>query len=329
MSMNKKMFLNPKLFDKDVEQIPTRFGFGDGLVIAGTNDSNVVALCADLTISTKVQPFKEKFPDRFIEAGIAEQNMMGIAAGLALSGKVPFIADYSVFCPGRNWDQVRVSVCYSKANVKLTGAHSGISVGPDGATHQGLEDIATTRCLPNLVVMAPCDSIETKKATIMAAKYKGPVYLRFTREKTPVITTEKTPFKIGKSEVYRQGDDVAIIACGPLLYEALLAAKELEKSKIEASVVNCHTIKPLDKNIINIAKRCKAIVTVEEHQIIGGLGGSVAELLSKNYPVPIEFIGMPDCFGESGQPDELLKRYHMKSYDIIKAAKKAIARKRR
>jgi len=310
--LNQNLKLNPKIFDSDIEQKPTRDGYGEGLVLAGQKDSRVVALCADISDSTRSAMFQKAFPDRFVETGIAEQNMMGLAAGMALAGKIPFVSTYAVFCPGRNWDQMRVSVCYSNANVKITGAHAGVSVGPDGATHQALEDIAITRCVPNLVVIAPCDAIETKKATLAAAEYVGPVYLRFAREKTPIMTTEDTPFEIGKALIFRDGKDVAIIGCGPLLHNALLAAEELAKEGIEVMVINNHTIKPMDsKTIIEAAKKCGAIVTVEDHQIMGGMGSAVAEVLAANYPVPIEFVGMKDRFGESGEPNELIEAFGM------------------
>jgi transketolase len=287
-----------------------------------------VVLTGDLSESTRANKFEEKFPERFIECGVAEQNMMGIAAGLALSGKVPFVSSYAVFVPGRSWDQLRVSVCYSKANVKIAGAHSGISVGPDGATHQALEDIASVRVLPNIVVIVPCDCLETKKATIAAGEHKGPVYFRFTREKTPVITTPETPFKIGEAEVFKEGSDVTIVACGPLVYQALVAAKELEKEGINAEVINNHTIKPIDKlTLASSAKKTGAVVTVEEHQINGGLGGAVAEVLAENYPVPMERIGMPDTFGESGAPEELLEKYGMSVEKIKEAVNSVIKRK--
>jgi transketolase len=320
--------LNQKVFTPDIEQKPTRDGFGEGLVLAGKENPNVVALCADLADSTRVGMFQKVFPERYIEVGIAEQNMMGLAAGMALAGKIPFISTYAVFCPGRNWDQMRVSVCYNNANVKMSGAHAGVSVGPDGATHQGLEDIAITRCLPNLIVIAPGDAIETRKATLAAAKYIGPVYLRFAREKTPIFTTEETPFEIGKAISLREGKDVAIIGCGPLLYNALEAAEELAKEGIEAMVINNHTIKPMDNNaIIEAAKTCGAIVTVEDHQIMGGMGSAVAEVLSQNYPVPMEFIGMRDRFGESGEPNELIEAFGMGKNAIKEAVKKVVARK--
>ena len=327
LKINKNARLAANLFAKP-KLIPTRDGYGEGLVIAGKRDKNVVALCGDLTESTRTQAFAEKFPERFIECGVAEQNMIGVAAGMALSGKVPFVSTYAVFCPGRNWDQLRVSVCYSKANVKLTGAHSGISVGPDGATHQALEDIAITRCLPNLTVIAPCDYIETRKATLEAARHKGPVYLRFGRNETPVITTEKTPFKIGKAETFIEGSDATIIGCGPVVYEAMLAAKKLEK-ELSVGVINLHTIKPIDKKaIITAAKRTGALVTIEEHQVNGGMGSAVAEVVAQYYPVPTKIIGMPDSFGESGQPDELLKKYGMKANNIIKALREVVKLKK-
>ena len=281
--------LNPKLYDSEVEQIATRDGYGDGLVELGEKDPNVVVLTGDLSASTRAKKFQDKFPDRFIECGVAEQNMMGIAAGMALSGKIPFVSSYAVFVPGRCWDQLRVSVCYTKANVKVAGAHAGISVGPDGATHQALEDIASVRPLPNLVVIVPCDVIESKKVTIASGQHKGPVYFRYGREKTPVITTENTPFKIGKAEIFKEGTDVTIVACGLLVYQSLVAAKELEKEGVSAKVINNHTIKPMDKlTIASAAKETGAVVTVEEHQINGGLGGAVAEVLVENFPVPME-----------------------------------------
>ncbi|NQU83675.1 MAG: transketolase family protein [Parcubacteria group bacterium] len=323
-----KLFLSKKLFKKDIDMIPTRNGYGDALVELGKKNPSVVVLSADLTESTRCADFEKEFPERFIQCGIAEQNMMSMAAGFASEGKIPFVSTYSVFCPGRNWDQLRVSVCYSNLPVKLTGAHSGVSVGPDGATHQGLEDMAITRCLPNLTVLAPCDYEETKKATIEAAKLPGPVYLRFAREKTPVLTTKKTPFKIGRAEVLREGKDVTIVACGPLVYEALLAAEKLKKEKIIVEVINNHTIKPIDvRTILESAKKTKAVVTVEEHQVMGGMGSAVAEVLAHNFPVPIEFVGMADTFGESGTPEELLKKYGMTAESIIKAVKRVLKRK--
>lgn len=319
--------LNPKLYKKDIEQIPTRNGYGEALVLLGEKNPNVVVLCGDLTESTRSLAFAKKFPDRFIEVGVAEQNMMGVAAGLAMEGKIPFVSSYAVFSPGRNWDQLRVNVCYNRANVKVAGAHTGISVGPDGATHQALEDIAITRVLPGLVVLVPCDAHETRKATIAAAKHNGPVYVRFAREKTPVITAPDAPFAIGKAYVMQKGNDVTIVACGPLLYEALMAA-EMLKGKTGVEVINCPTIKPLDrKTIVMSAKKTGAVVTVEEHQIAGGLGGAVCEAIAEEYPVPVMRVGMPDSFGESGKPDELLTKYGMKAKDIVRAIQRVMKKK--
>ena len=270
--MSKNTTLNQKLFSPDVELIPTRNGYGDGLLELGKANPAVVVLTGDLAESTRVLPFSKAYPDRFIECGVAEQNMAGIAAGLALSGKIPFISSYAVFSPGRSWDQVRVSICINRANVKIAGAHTGVSVGPDGATHQALEDIAIMRTLPNMTVIAPCDYEETRKATRAAAAISGPVYFRFGREKTPVITTPKTPFAIGRAEVFQGGSDVTIFACGPLLYEALITARDLTKAGVSCEVINNHTIKPLDvKTILASVKKTRCAVTVEEHQIMGGM----------------------------------------------------------
>ncbi len=330
--LNTKAKLNNKLFSKEVDQIATRQGYGEGLVEAGEKDEKVVVLCADLTESTRSLLFKEKFPERFIEVGVAEQGMATVAAGFANYGKVPFISSYAAFSPGRNWEQIRTTIALNDVPVKIAGAHAGLTVGPDGATHQMLEDMALMRAMPNMTVIVPADSIEAKKATVAAAKNGKPTYLRFAREKTPIMTSKGTPFSIGKAEIFWESKNpqVSIIAAGPLLFEALLAAKELEKTEIETEVINCHTIKPLDERaIIASVKKTGAVVTVEEHQINGGLGGAVAELLSKNFPAPQEFIGMPDRFGESGQPDELLEKYHMKAKDIVEAVKKVIGRKNR
>jgi transketolase len=328
--LNKDANLTLKLFDKDIEQLPTRDGYGHGLVEAGEKDERVVALCADLTDSTRTSWFKEKFPQRFIEIGVAEQLLATVASGMANYGKIPFIASYATFSPGRNWEQIRTSIALNDVPVKIAGSHSGVSVGPDGATHQALEDIAITRALPNMIVIYPCDAEEGRKATFEAAFNGKPTYLRFAREKTPVMTTLDTPFKIGRAEVFWEDRDpqVLIVATGPLVYEALKAAKKLSASKIGSVVINNHTIKPIDDGTITkYAKLTGAVVTVEEHQVTGGLGGAVSEVLSKKFPVPMEFIGMPDCFGESGEPGELLKKYGMKAVDIVEAAKRAIKRK--
>ncbi|MDO8488289.1 MAG: transketolase C-terminal domain-containing protein [bacterium] len=325
--MNKQQ--NPKLFDKDVETAPTRQGYGEGLVEAGEADGRVVVLCADLTESTKSDLFKKKFPDRFVEVGVAEQCLATVAAGMANYGKIPFISSYAAFSPGRNWEQIRTTIALNDLPVKIAGAHGGLTVGPDGATHQALEDLATMRVMPNMTVVYPCDAIEARKATVAAAKTDHPVYLRLAREKTPVITTNAAPFEIGKAEILaNHGNDVAIIACGPLVYQSLVAAKELAEIGIKAVVVNCHTLKPLDKpTLLKVARDCGAVVTVEEHQVHGGLGGAIAELLSQNLPTPIEFVGMPDSFGESGQPEELLAKYKMDAPAIVAAAKRTMERK--
>jgi len=324
-----KIKLAKNLLNKDkLEQIPTRMGFGEGLAQAGEEDKNVVALCADLADSTRSKVFKDKFPERFVEMGIGEQNMASVASGLAAVGKVPFISSYAMFSPGRNWEQIRTTICYNDSNVKIAGAHAGVSVGPDGATHQAIEDIAITRVVPNITVLVPCDAVEAKKATLAAAKCRGPVYLRFAREKTPVFTTEDTPFKIGQAEIFKEGKDVSIIACGPLLYNVILAAHELEKDGISCEVINNHTVKPMDdKTIIASAKKCGAVVTVEEHQIAGGMGSAVAEVLARNCFAPMEFIGVQNRFGESGEPDELIEKFGMGIEDIKKAIKRVLKRK--
>ena len=335
--LNTKVHLSSKIFDKDIEQIPTRNGYGEGLVAAGEKDKNVVALCADLTESTRTIDFAKKFPERFVEIGVAEQLLVTVASGMANYGKIPFVASYAAFSPGRNWEQIRTTIALNDVPVKIAGCHAGVSVGPDGATHQMLEDIALMRAMPNMVVVIPGDSIESKKATIEAAKNGKPTYLRFAREKTPVFTTKETPFKIGKAyvlwdstqnRVHRTKAEVAVVGCGPLLYEALKAAKQLEESGIGSIVINSHTVKPLDEHtIIRAARTAGCVVTVEEHQIDGGLGSAVAEVITRNWPVPIEFVGMPNTFGESGEPEELLEKYGMTSRHIVEAVKRVIARK--
>lgn len=321
--IRKDMYIIPNL--KDAKKVPTRDGFGHGLVVAGEKNPDVVVLCADLAESTRAKMFQDKFPNRFVEVGVAEQNMAALAAGFAMTGKIPFITSYAVFSPGRNWEQIRTTICYNDVNVKIAGAHAGISVGPDGATHQALEDIATMRVLPNMKVVVPCDAIETKKATIAAAEIKGPVYIRFAREKTPVFTTEQTPFAFGKASIFRDGSDAAVIAAGPMVYEALTAAERLQEEGISVMVINSHTIKPIDeKTIISAAKETSAIVTAEEHQIIGGLGGAVAELISEKCHVPIARVGIKDRFGESGAPDELMKKFGLVSDDIATAVREVL-----
>lgn len=328
--ISNKAFLSDRLFEKNIDLISTRDGYGEGLVEAGKKDERVIALCADLTESTRTELFKKEFPERFIQVGVAEQALSTVAAGMAAYGKIPFISSYAAFSPGRNWEQIRTTIALNDVPVKIAGSHTGVSVGPDGATHQMLEDIALMRTMPNMVVIAPCDAIEARKATLQAASNGKPTYLRFARNETAVMTTEDTPFKIGRAEVFFESNDpkVAIIACGPLVYEALKAAKKLEKSEITSVVINNHTIKPIDeRTIIRYAKITGAVVTVEEHQINGGMGSAVAEVLAKNFPVPIEFVGMQDSFGESGKPEELLIKYQMTQKDIVEAVKRVIGRK--
>ena len=335
--------LNPKLFDKDVEQAPIRQGYGDGLLEAGKQDKNIVALCADLTGSTMTSVFSKVFPERFVQMGIGEQSMASVASGMAAMGKVPFLASYAMFSPGRNWEQIRTTICYNDSNVKVAGAHAGVSVGPDGGTHQAIEDIAITRVIPRMTVLTPCDSIEAKKATLAAAKMKGPVYIRLAREKTPIITAEETPFEIGKAQYFfipNQSTkakpmsciglalDVGIIAIGALVYNAIMAAKQLEEEGIGAVVLNLGTVKPMDeKAVVELAKTAGAIVTVEEHQIACGMGIMVAEVLAGKQPTPIEFVGVRDKFGQSGEPNELIEHYGMGVSHIKEAVKKVITRK--
>jgi len=310
---------------KQPELKACRDGFGEALLELGKKNKDVVVVSADLAESTRCLEFGKKYPKRFIEVGVAEQNMAGVAAGLALGGKIPFCCSFAVFLPGRNWEQIRVSVCYNKANVKLIGSHAGLNVGEDGATHQALEDIALMRVLPNMTVIAPCDYEETKKAVLAVAKIKGHVYIRFGREKSAVITSVKTPFQIGKANVMRLGKNVTLIACGAMVSEALKAAEELAKKKISVEVINCHTIKPIDKaTIIKSAKKTKKVMTIEEHQVNGGLGSAVAEVLSQNYPVVMKILGMPDKFGESGTAKQLLDKYSLTSKNIIKEVYKLI-----
>lgn len=331
-----KKGINPAAFlAKDVlkpaklKREPTRNGFGEGLVRAGKADLRVMALCADLTESTRVLAFKAAFPDRFVQMGVSEQSMASIAAGMAMAGKVPFIASYAGFSPGRNWEQIRTCVALNDVGVKIAGAHAGVSVGPDGATHQMLEDVAIMRVMPNMRVLVPCDSLETRKATMAIAKLTGPAYLRFAREKSPVFTTEKTPFKVGRAETFRFGSDVAIVAAGPVLHEALLAADALSKDGIQAMVIDCHSVKPLDlKAIVAAAKLCGAMVTIEEAQAAGGLGGAVAETLGAFSPVPLERMGMQDRFGESGEPTQLMEAFGLTAEFVVLAARRAIRRKK-
>lgn len=321
--------LNPKLFDTDVEQAPIRAGFGEGLVLAGREDERVVAMCCDLTESTKMDAFAKEFPKRFFEMGIMEQSSASVASGMAAMGKIPFISSYAMFSPGRNWEQIRTNICYNNQPVKIAGSHAGVSVGPDGGTHQACEDIALTRVIPRMVVITPCDSIEARKATIAMAKTNSPTYIRLAREKTPIITTEDTPFEIGKAQEFFRSSitpKVGIIACGSLVYNAIMAAKELEGEGTPSIVLNIGTVKPMDREaVIALAKECGAIVTVEEHQIAGGMGSAVAEILAQAQPTKMVFIGVQDQFGQSGTPLELIEHYGMGIKHIKEAARTVVS----
>lgn len=338
--LNPKLKLNTKLFNQDIDKSSVREGFGRGLLQAGENDKNVVALCADLVESVQMQKFAEKFPKRFVEVGVAEQNLVTVASGMASMGKIPFCGSYAIFSPGRNWEQIRTTIAYNDRAVKIVGSHAGLTVGPDGGSHQALEDIALMRVIPNMEIISPCDFFEAQKATIKLAKTGKPTYLRLSRDKTPIITTEETPFEIGKSEIFWMPDvglaQVGIIATGEMLYNALISAKQLEaegtslgqQGGIKIKVMNLATIKPIDKDaIISLAKECKAIVTVEDHQVAGGIGSAVAEILAQNFPVPIEFVGVQDKFGQSGKPEELIEHYDLGIKDIKNAVQKVLKRK--
>jgi len=321
------------MFNPQVKLKSTRTGFGEGLVLAGEKDQRVVALTANLKESVCMSDFAKKFPERFFDVGVAEQNLAGVASGMAAMGKIPFIGSFAIFSPGRNWEQIRTTICYNNQPVKIVSSHSGLSASLDGGSHQMLEDIALTRVLPNMIVLSPCDAIEAKKMVVAAAEIDNPVYIRLSRVETPIITSEEAPFEIGKAEIFlkkKRSDlstdlrfnledkersdlkksEVGIITTGTMVHKALAAAKELSESGINVSVMNLSTVKPLDeKAIIKLAKETGAIVTIEEHQIAGGMGSAVAELLAQNYPVPMEFLGMQDTFGESGKPEELIKKY--------------------
>ncbi len=306
----------------ELEQEPIRKGFGRGLLQAGKNNDDVVAACADLTGSTQMNLFADAFPERFIEVGVAEQNLVTVGSGLAAAGKIPFVSSYAAFSPGRNWEQIRTTICLNEQPVKVVGSHAGVSVGPDGATHQMLEDIALMRVLPHMVVIAPGDSVEAEKATLaLAQDKKRPGYLRLAREKTPVFTTEDTPFEIGKAYVLSPGSDLSIISTGTMTLHALKAAESLYKEGIDAEVVHVPTIKPLDgATILQSIQKTNHVITAEEAQISGGLGGAIAELAAENHPVPMKRIGMRDRFGESGNPDELLERFGLTAKHIAIAA---------
>jgi transketolase len=329
-------FINKNFIDGKPELTPIRKGFGEGLLEVAKKDARVVGLCADLTDSTYMHLFRKEFPGRFVEIGVAEQNLATVASGMSAMGKIPVISSYAVFSPGRNWEQIRTTICLNNRKVIIAGSHAGVSVGPDGATHQALEDIALMRILPNMTVLSPCDSIEAKKAVIEAIKIKGPVYIRLARESTSIVTTEETPFKIGKAEIFYDGRkdendklDVCVFCIGPTMPISLKVADKLNKEGIKIVVVNSPSIKPLDENlIISLTNNAGAVVTVETHQIAGGLGGAIAELLAKNCPVPMEFVGVKDRFGQSGTPDELMSEYYMDEVGLEEAVRKVLIRKK-
>lgn len=325
---NLAIHLSDNIGDTSIEMEPNRKGFGRGLKTAGEANDRIVALCADLTESTQMNVFRDAFPERFIEVGIAEQNLVTVSSGLAAMGKIPFCASYAAFSPGRNWEQIRTTICLNNRPVKIIGAHAGLSVGPDGATHQMLEDIALMRVLPNMVVIVPCDSKEAEKAAVAMSEDTRPNYLRLARESSPVFTTDSTPFEIGKAEIFHTGTDVTIISTGTMTYEALVAAQKLEKDGISTEVIHCATVKPLDeKAILASAQKTGKVITVEEAQMAGGLGGAVSELLSEKYPVPISRIGTKDRFGESGKPAELLRALGLTHTHIALTAHNMMSKK--
>jgi transketolase len=312
------------------ELIATRQAYGDTLLELGEKNKNIVVLDADLSKSTTTAKFGKKYPDRFFNMGVAEANMMNTAAGLATCGKIPFVSSFSIFATGRVWEQVRNTICYSGLDVKIVATHSGVSVGPDGASHQCIEDISLMQTIPTMTVIEPCDAVETKKSVLAAVVYKGPLYIRLGRASVPVITKKDDPFVIGKANIMRKGPDVAIVACGALVANSLAAAEMLSKDGINATVVNMHTVKPIDKEtLIEVARETGAVVTAEQHVLDGGLGSSVASVLVRNFPVPVEMVGIDNRFGQSGEPDMLFKEYHLMPEDIVRAAKLAIKRKKK
>lgn len=327
--LNPDLHLNQNFFEEEVVKEPTRKGYGTALVELGTNDPNIVVLSADLTESTQAHLFAEKFPDRFFQMGVAEQNMAAVAAGLGVSGKRAFISSYATFSPGKNWETIRTTIAYNNSDVKVAGHHAGTMTGPDGATHQATEDIAIMRVLPNFKVIVPCDAIQAHKATKIAGSEYGPYYIRYTRDKSSVMTTDLTPFELGKGQVFWKSNapKVAIFSTGFLTSEALYAAKELESEGIDIDVINIHSIKPLDVGLIlSYAHTVGGFVTVEDHQVIGGLGSAIAEITAQQKPIPIEFIGMRDTFGETGSPWEILKKYKMDKDGIKESVNKILNR---
>lgn len=313
---------------RSVKKKATRDGYGEALIELGASNRNVWVLTGDLGESMRCTDFAAQYPDRFLDVGVAEQNLMGVAAGLALTGKVPFVSSFAVFSPGRNWDQLRVSVCYSRANVKIAGGHAGLLTGPDGATHQALEDIAITRVLPHMTVVVPCDALQAKQATLALATINGPAYIRLTREPMPQLVTHNMPFDLGHIQILRDGHDVTLIGTGPVLYEALKASDMLATMGIDAAVLNLHTIKPIDTStLVKYARETGAFVTIEDHQIHGGMGSAVAECIVEQFPVPIEFVGVHDSFGQSGTAQNLYEYYGLTAQQIVIAAKKSLTRK--
>jgi transketolase len=329
MSINLKAKLAADLFSVDVARKSCRTALGEALVELGEQDASIVVLTADLAASTSVDKFAAKWPERFFDVGVAEQNLVSVASGLAAAGKTPFVTGFAVFVPGRCWEQIRTTIAYNDQPVKIVATHAGLTVGPDGGTHQALEDMALMRVLPNMEVYAPCDAVETKKAVKEASKSKKPCYMRIPRLEVPVITTEDTPFQYGPAQLCWEGEDAAIIVCGPMLYEALLAAQELENQGIKCSVLNNACVKPMNVDaIVSAARRCGAVVTVEDHQISGGMGSAVAEILAERYPVPVKFIGVRDRFGESGEARELMRAYGMNKEAIKKTVLEVIEMKK-
>lgn len=327
MQLEENIHFHKKLFSTAEESAPIREGYGTGLLEAGEKDIRVVALCADLTDSTKTNLFKERFPGRFVEMGIGEQSMASVASGMAAMGKIPFFTSYAMFSPGRNWEQIRTTICYNDVNAKVVGSHAGISVGPDGGTHQAVEDIAITRVIPRMTVLVPCDAEEARKATLAAAEHEGPVYIRLQREATPVMTTDVSPFQIGKAQCFHRGKNpkVTIFACGAAVYTALEAARDLE-NEVGVIVVNVPTIKPLDRAVSEYAEETGRVITIEEHQRVGGLGSAVAEYLSEVSPMPVYRMGIDDMFGQSGTPEELLQHYGLSKEHVVEMIKVTAAK---
>ncbi len=328
MSVSKQANLISTLFDlTTLKQAATRDGFGKGMMELGKRNERVVALCADLTESVRLQAFKERYPQRFVEVGVAEQNLITVGAGLAEAGKIPYMASFAAFVPGRCWEQIRTTFGYNDLHGVVVGSHAGVTVGEDGATHQAIEDIATMRAIPGATVLVPCDAVRVQQATEATLNLPHLTYLRFGRDTSPVFTTAETPFQIGRAEVFYEGSDVTIVACGIMVYEALQAAHQLE-GKVSVEVIDSTTIKPLDvATIVQSVKKTGAVVTAEEATVVGGLGGAVAEVLAQHYPVPMEFIGVQDCYGQSGTAQQLLTQYHLTQADIVAAVRRVLSRK--